>query len=248
MVENGVTFDLEVNEMEIRFLPSKKMLYEKAFSFVVRNIKNTLKKKNNFTLVLAGGNTPIPLYEKLATVELPWERIHLFWGDERFLPATNDENNFKRAYDIFISKINIPSKNIHRIKTEFPDPQICALEYEKELLNFFGTTPEFDLTILGMGTDGHTASIFPKSNVLDESNKLVVSTPPYGNPKVPRITLTLKSINNSKNILFLISDEKKLEIVREIIEDPQKAAEKYPAALVKAKKRTIWFIKGGIIL
>jgi 6-phosphogluconolactonase len=233
--------------MEIRFIIGEEIFYKKAFDFVVRNIKNTLKKKDNFTLVLAGGNTPIPLYEKLATVELPWKKVHLFWGDERFLPVTDDGNNFKRAYEAFISKINIPPENIHRIRTEFSEPEICAQEYEKELLDFFGTTPEFDLTILGMGADGHTASIFPKSDALNESKRLVVATPPLGNPRVPRITLTLKSINNSKNIIFLIAGLEKLGLIQEIVQNPEKKFKEYPATLVKGKKKTIWFVKGGIL-
>lgn len=242
MVENGENFDEVGKLIEVKRFSNKEKFYETALNFIVDLMNETLKRKNTFTLVLAGGRTPVPLYDRLSKCELPWDRIHLFWGDERFLPQNEAGNNFRVAYEVFISKIKIPSENIHRIKTEFSSAEVCALNYENELLKFFGTVPEFDLTLLGMGEDGHTASIFPKSPIIKESKRLVVPTPPHGDPKVPRITLTLKAINNSKNIIFLISGENKRKIFERIIKNSEEYSQEYPASLVKGKEKTIWFV------
>jgi len=228
--------------IEIKEFHDRVSFYSSALDFIVGTINSVLEKKDLFTFSLAGGNTPIPLYEKLCKVNLPWSKIHLFWGDERFLPPDDKFNNFKMAYDKFISKINIPYENVHRFKTELPDVEEVAANYEKELLEFLGKIPSFDLMLLGMGEDGHTASIFPKNETINVKDKLVAPVEPTGKPKVARITMTLRVLNNSKVVVFLISGEKKKKILKEIIEDPEKAKEFYPAACVRGKEKTVWFV------
>ena len=137
---------------------------------------------------------------------------------------------------MLLSRVNIPQNNVYRIKTELPLEK-AAEEYEKEIINFFqGREPTFDLILLGIGKDGHTASLFPNSNLLTENKRLVVPVSPSGAPYVPRITVTYEVLNNAKNILFLSSYNDKKNVIDEIITNKEKAKEKYPAARVQAKK------------
>jgi 6-phosphogluconolactonase len=137
---------------------------------------------------------------------------------------------------LLLSRVNIPQNNIYRIKTELPLEK-AAEEYEKEIINFFQTKePAFDLILLGVGKDGHTASLFPNSDLLTENKRLVAPVSPAGVPYVPRITVTYKVLNNAKNILFLSSYNDKKNIIDEIITNKEKAKEKYPAARVEARR------------
>ncbi|KUK80996.1 MAG: 6-phosphogluconolactonase, partial [Petrotoga mobilis] len=164
------------------------------------------------------------------------------WGDERYVDQKSEESNFKWAHDLLISKINISSNNVHRIKTELPIEK-ATQEYVKKIINFFGQqNPIFDLILLGIGEDGHTASLFPSSDTLKESKKLFTVTPPSGTPKLPRITATYKLLNKARNILFLSSYKGKEKVIDEILNHPKIAEEKFPAAKVKVKN-TYFFIK-----
>lgn len=243
MVENGEGFNKGCAIMvEIREFHNKSDFYSSALDFIVKTIEEVLGKKELFTLSLAGGNTPIPLYEMLAEFDLPWNKIHLFWGDERFLPPNNESSNFRMVYDKLLSKIDIPDENIHRFKTELLSIEEVAEDYERELLEFFRGFPSFDLMLLGMGEDGHTASIFPKSKTMNVKDKLVATVEPTGKPKVARVTMTLKVLNNSKIVVFLISGERKRKILKEIIENPERAKGYYPVAFVQGKEKTVWFV------
>jgi 6-phosphogluconolactonase len=141
------------------------------------------RRKGLFTVGLAGGSTPKTLYELLGNEnelyrsELCWEKIHVFWGDERHVPTDHPDSNYRMAREGMLSKVPLPSNNIHRIKSEMDDAHAVAAEYEQTLREFFGLAggefPRFDLLLLGMGSDGHTASIFPYSDVINENDRLV---------------------------------------------------------------------------
>ncbi|WP_121514748.1 MULTISPECIES: 6-phosphogluconolactonase [unclassified Petrotoga] len=231
--------------MQAKFFDDPQKFHNEAVNLIYNLYEESIEKNKLFTIMLSGGRTPLPVYEKLATEykdKINWEKVHIFWGDERYVDQKSDDSNYKWAYDLLISKINIPTNNVHRIKTELPIEK-ASQEYEKEIINFFGVqNPVFDLILLGIGEDGHTASLFPSSDSLKESKKLFTVTPPSGTPKLPRITATYKLLNNANNILFLSSYKGKEKVIDEILNNPKTAEEKYPAAKVKVKN-TYFFIK-----
>ncbi len=167
-----------------------------------------------FSVALSGGNTPRALYERLSASDMaeriPWPKTHLFWGDERCLPPDHPDSNYGMTAAALLSRVRLPAENVHRIQGELPPPQ-AAERYEAELRAFFGETPAFDLVFLGMGEDGHTASLFPGSPALAESVRWAVevehTTPPP--PLVSRVTLTYGVLNAARRVVFLVSGASK---------------------------------------
>jgi 6-phosphogluconolactonase len=194
-----------------------------------------IKEKGCFSCLLSGGSTPKILYQKIAnhpaSKRIHWKKVQFFWGDERCVPMDHIESNYKMASDVLFSKLPIPRINIHRIKTELP-PKQAAEEYQQEMSNFFskkiGQTglPSFDLVLLGMGTDGHTASLFPGTEALHETEKWVVAN--YVEKlNAWRITVTYKIINQARLILILAVGEQKAAVLKQILENEQPSG-KYP--------------------
>ncbi|MCW4031862.1 MAG: 6-phosphogluconolactonase [Candidatus Bathyarchaeota archaeon] len=213
-----------------------------------RKIKKVLFRKNEFNLAISGGNTPNRLFTLLGSEykdSISWQRVHIFWGDERCVQKDHPDSNYTMAYNNLISKITIPNKNIHRIITELKNPHKSALDYEELLKKFFskGSQYTFDLMLLGMGEDGHTASLFPKSPILKEEVHWVsdVIAPSTNRPR-NRITLTIPVINRSESIFFLISGKKKITIAESIFKEPKVAIKKYPAAMIRAIEDTTWYV------
>lgn len=238
---------------------------EQASIFVVDQIVNiansAVSDKGFCTIVLAGGRTPQHTYELLSepsrAEEMPWQQSHFFWGDERWLASKHPDSNFSMAHKALFSKVHIPPQNIHQIPTGNQNPEIGAEMYEKHLRDFFHskpltetiriseniTFPSFDLVLLGMGTDGHTASLFPGSNFLEEREKWVTAVKEgAGSPPVPRITLTLPVLNQAKNVFFLISGDKKRKILETFLDKPERTEMLYPAAHVKPRENLIWIV------
>jgi len=227
-------------------LVSKKDFDKTAAEFILSSAKKAIQKNGVFSIALSGGTTPLGVYKLLASQQKIWIDTHIFWGDERCVPYDDERSNFKSAYDNLISKIKIPTENIHKIPS-ITNPEKAALEYEKVLKDFFkiknNSLPEFDLILLGIGIDGHTASLFPTSKSLQEKKKWVVETDiPEIEPRVKRVTLTLPVINNAKSFLFLISGNEKKEIVDKIIEGDAEAQKNYPAAMIKPRGKITWMI------
>jgi len=228
---------------------------------IVNCARSAVSEKGFCTIVLAGGKTPRQTYELLSEPasadQMPWQQSHFFWSDERWLASNHPDSNFFMARNALFSKINIPPQNIHQIFTGHKAPETGAEMYEKHLRDFFHTKPLtetvrvsedltfpcFDLVLLGMGADGHTASLFPDSNYLDEKKNWVTAVKEdTGSPPVPRITLTLPVLNQAKNILFLLSGSKKREILNTILDKPEIAERLYPAAHVKPRESLIWIV------
>lgn len=237
---------------EIRVYPDIDSLSRAAAEAVFEISKAAVARSGRFTLALAGGNTPMHLYELLASEfrdKMPWNSTHLFWGDERFIPKTSPESNFKMANDSMISRLFLPSQNIHPISTELESPEDSANTYEEHLREFFQLEkaeqkyPKFDLVLLGLGDDGHTASIFAGDSILNEKKKWVaaVNVPPKYKTK-ERITLTLPVINSAKNVFFIVACKGKTEIVNKILADTKSAKNQYPAAMVQPKGELVWFL------
>ena len=214
-------------------------------------ICDTVKKKGCFALALSGGKTPQVLYDILANSyaeTMPWKSVHLFWGDERFVPQNHPESNYKMAYHTLMSKISIPADNVHPIPTEILPPEEAALAYEKVLQNFFKTSIDvksnqtFDLILLGIGVDGHTASLFPGNPALQERARWAVPVvAPHSFAIKNRITLTFSAINNSRSAIFLVSGEEKRGVVHSIIQNSP-CSRNYPAALIHPQEKRIWYI------
>jgi 6-phosphogluconolactonase len=230
----------------IKIFSSPFELAEKFAEEMVKMIKESADQKRFFTLALSGGSAPELLYallvEKYAQA-VPWQYVHFFWGDERCVSPDSAESNFGMAMGKLLSKIEIPSLNIHRIKGE-EDPVWEAIRYSEEIAQFTlkrEKIPSFDLILLGLGEDGHTASIFPGHLDLFNSEKIceVASHPVTGQK---RITLTGRVINNASAVAFLVSGKSKAGVVEKMFKkDP--LALNYPASfVVPVHGRLRWFI------
>ncbi len=190
----------------------------------IRLSSAAISERGRFTVALSGGSTPKKLFQLLASdefrerIDLP--RIHFFFGDERNVPITSDKSNFRMADENLFSKLNIPAASIHRFHTEIGDPAAIAADMEEDIRSLFALgadeAPCFDLVFLGMGADGHTASLFPGTMAIDERKRLVVENfiPKFDSF---RLTFTYQTINNARNIMFLVTGEDKAAALREVL-------------------------------
>ncbi|HKP82661.1 MAG TPA: 6-phosphogluconolactonase [Pyrinomonadaceae bacterium] len=194
-----------------------------------------LAQKDSFGVALSGGSTPKLLYQLLADqfqTQVPWSRTQFFWSDERHVPPDHPDSNYRMAYETLLSRVPVPESNVHRVFGENPSAQQAADEYEKVIV------PRLDLILLGLGADGHTASIFPGSEVLHETKRLVAA-PWVEKLNTYRITMTLPLLNNGASIVFLVSGAEKAQIVKEVLEGPKK----YPAQFVNPTDgELIWML------
>lgn len=186
-------------------------------------------------MALSGGSTPKILYQLLADAtqpfheQIPWAKIHFFWSDERHVPPDHPDSNYRMANEAMLSRVSVLSDNIHRVAGEKPNAAEAADDYEQTLKELTKESlPQLDLILLGLGSDGHTASIFPGSEVLHETKRLVAA-PWVEKLKTYRITMTLPLLNNGASVLFLVSGSDKAGIVKEVLEGPNQ----YPAQAVK---------------
>ena len=233
---------------EILHCPDLTELSRGAATLVVKQARQRVAERGTFTLVLSGGKTPLGLYEMLGQPpylsQMPWAQTHFFWGDERCVPPDRPDSNFGAAHATMVSKAPIPPDNIHRMRGEMP-PQEGADAYQLELHDFFvpldGEFPQFDLILLGMGANGHVASLFPGSPVLEGDHHWVMAVPPSGDPPLARLTLTLPVFNHAREILFLISGENKREAIHKVLADPENAGD-YPATRVHPRERLWWML------
>jgi len=195
-----------------------------AAEYFVARSSEAVAQKGFFTVALSGGSTPKALYELLAesfATEIPWSMTHFFWSDERHVPPDHPDSNYRMAYEAMLSRVPVPESNIHRVHSENPNADDAAREYEQTLM-------PLDLVLLGLGPDGHTASIFPGSEVLHETKRLVAA-PWVEKFNAHRITMTLPLLNNSASVLFLVSGAEKAEMVKQVLEGPRQ----YPAQFVQ---------------
>jgi len=230
---------------KIKIYPDKEALFSASSDLLISAMRQAVMTHRVCTVALSGGNTPRGVYRHLAIASvhyrIPWQKIHLFWGDERVVPPDHEESNYRMVKETLLDHISIPPGNVHRIKAEL-GADVAAEEYADELKRFFKTSlPEFDIILLGLGTDGHTASLFPETPILEEKEKPVnkVFASAYNSW---RISLTLPVINRARQIIFLASGENKSEIIREIF-TLDKPSRKFPASLVSPQKGDIlWML------
>lgn len=198
-----------------------------------------------FDLALAGGHTPRRLYEHLGAdyrQRIVWKETHLYWGDERYVPQDDPSSNYRMARETLIDPLNLSPAKVHPMPTSFPDPEDAARAYEQTLVQEFGAAgPRFDLVLLGIGPEGHTASLFPGSPALAETARWVVPVRVPAEPPV-RLTLTLAALNAAHEVFFLVTGAEKREIVAKLLAVKPQEASQYPAAQVRPRGRVMLFL------
>ncbi len=190
---------------EIRLHRDHAHLYASIAEAMLRRISNAVDARGVCRLVLAGGQTPIPLFDLLAASyreSIPWNHVHMYWGDERLVPYDHPYSNFGAAREHLVRRVPIPVTQVHPVPIDTADPVATASAYEATLRSHLGSRGRFDLTMLGLGADGHTASIFPGGPALTERRRWVL---PVSAPIQPplRVTLTLRVLNRSRHIYFI---------------------------------------------
>ena len=214
--------------------------FEAASEFS-RCVGENVAARGRFTVALAGGSTPRRLYALLADpaapfrAEIPWGRVHFFWGDERHVPPDDPRSNYRMAREELLAKVPVPAENVHRIEAERPDAGDAAAAYERELKRFFdlssGQAPRLDLVLLGMGSDGHTASLFPGSDALEVQDRLAVA-PWVSQLHAYRITLTLPVFGHAAAVLFLVSGAGKAVTLGAVL-DPDGPTDAFPCQRIR---------------
>lgn len=234
--------------VEVRRLATPQELFQTAADEVIRAATEAIAARGRFTIALSGGSTPKSLFTLIAanaSTSLPWDKVFFFWGDERHVGPTDAESNYRMANESILSKIPVPPGNVFRVLTENPDASAAADAYEQTLRKFFevpaGKFPRFDLILLGMGPDGHTASLFPETAALQEKSRFVVANW-VEKMKTSRITLTLPVLNAARLVVFLVSGIDKAPVLHEVLEG-KGPDEKYPSKLVHPTDgKLIWFV------
>lgn len=233
---------------EVRKLTTPQDLFQAAAEELIHAAKESVTERGRFTIALSGGSTPRGLYTLIAanaSGSLPWNQMFFFFSDERHVPPDNPDSNFRMANESLLSKIPISAKNIFRVPAENPDALAAAEAYNQTLMDFFappaGAFPQFDLILLGMGPDGHTASLFPETAALQEKSRLVVANR-VEKLNAYRITFTMPLINAARRVMFLVSGIDKAPALHEVFEGKE-PGEKYPSKLVRPTNgKLIWLV------
>lgn len=233
----------------IQTFADPKSLAHAAVAHFVQIAREAIETQDKFTVALSGGSTPKALYALLATApwqnQLDWNQVHLFWGDERHVPPSDSSSNFRMTQEQLLSQVPIPPENIHRIKAENPNANAAAIEYERELKHFFQLGehefPRFDLVLLGMGANGHTASLFPGTDAVHEQSRLVVA-PWVEELNTDRITLTPPVINNAAKIIFFVTGTEKAAPLKAVLEGPYQP-DRLPAQIIHPTQgKVVWMV------
>ena len=220
---------------DTRIYPTLEGMSEAAAESLVALVQRTVEHENRFSIALSGGNTPRYLYRLLATtyrVVIPWRKVHIFWGDERYVPPDDPRSNYRMAKEALLDHIPIPHDHVHPMPTLLPEIEEAAQAYEETLMsNLAGQWPRFDLILLGMGPDGHVASLFPHNIALEEEGRIVTAV--RAESEIPlRLTLTLPAINHAANVWFLVAGKDKSTTVRLAL-SPRATVTVAPASGVK---------------
>jgi 6-phosphogluconolactonase len=234
---------------QVVVVPDVEALAESAAERLLARVAHV---EDRAAICLTGGTSPEGLYKRLAQDPyrgaLPWNRIHWFIGDERFVPADDMRSNMGAARRLLLDHVGVPAGNIHPIATDATSPDVAARLYEAELKRFYGrdrldpANPLFNLVLMGLGRDGHTASLFPNSSALDEQQRWVVGVEQAGlAPFVPRVTLTLPALASTHEMLFLVSGDDKRETLGRVL-----SGEDLPASRAHANGDLVWLIDRAV--
>jgi 6-phosphogluconolactonase len=228
----------------VKIFDTKEEIPSQAADLFVTAAHNAIQKRGRFVLALTGGSSPVALYQLLATPayqeKIDWNKVFVFWGDERWVALDDDLSNAKMAFDTLLDKVNIPKSNIFPMYKEGISAENYALDYENSIKSITGDDGQFDLILLGMGDDGHTASLFPGQAVLQEEDKWVAAY--YLEPQTMfRITLTAPLINKARQIVVLTFGENKAHALNEVLHGDYNP-EKYPSQLIKPVDGELLFL------
>ena len=216
--------------------------------YVVAGLRAALDASDTASLVLAGGNTPLALYARLVEADLPWERVHVFWGDERLVPPDDPGSNHAAAHDALLSRVSLPEANVHRIKGEL-EPAAAVADYAEQLRAFAqqhdpgcpSPWPRFDVALLGLGEDGHTASLFPGSPAACVVPVQAVEAEYDGRP-AQRVTLTPIVFNHARRVAFLVTGANKAVAVAAAL-GPRRDPDQHPAQRIEPEEgEVVWFL------
>lgn len=232
-------------EPDVRVWADARDLSERAAAATVETIAAAVEHHRRFLLVLSGGNTPRALYRLLASKyrdQVPWSQVHVFWGDERFVPPDDPASNYRMARESLLDRVPLPALNIHPMPTQPSSPDTAARDYERTLrAEVGGQIPLFDLVLLGLGEDGHTASLFPRSPALNETTRWVVAVTAPVEPYT-RLTLTLPVIASAARIFVLVSGAGKATALEHVL-SPAADPDTYPAARLRTVGRKVtWWV------
>ncbi|MBW4519710.1 MAG: 6-phosphogluconolactonase [Scytolyngbya sp. HA4215-MV1] len=226
----------------VEVLIDKTALIQKSLDIFLEKAQAAIAERGVFTVALAGGNTPKPLYEAIVTQGLPWQKIHIFWGDERYVPPDHPDSNQGMARHAWLDQVGFPETNVHPMPTDEADPALAAQKYEAHLQTFFqippGQFPALDLVLLGIGDDGHTASLFPFTEALKVHDRLITVGNKDGQP---RITFTAPLINQAKTVVFLVAGASKQLALAEIFAE-NGDANHCPARLIQPQEELWWLL------
>ena len=241
---------MRIGESEIVILENAAALSFAAADLLVGCSNEALNHKSYFSIALSGGSTPKALFSLLVedasfNERIRWDKLHFFWGDERHVLPEDENSNYRMANEMMLAKARVRTGNIHRMQTEQPDAEKVAQYYEQELKNFFqlktGQLPVFDFNLLGIGPDGHTASLFPETQALYEKQRLVVANW-VEKLQTHRITMTTPVLNNADTIVFLVSGSEKAEILQKVLEGDHRP-DLLPAQLIQPSRgRLVWLV------
>jgi 6-phosphogluconolactonase len=243
--------------VEVRILQDAAAIAKRAAEEFIKSANTAAKAKGTFSASLSGGSTPKALYALLASDalrrQLPWDKMQLFFGDERHVEPTHPDSNFRMANEAMISKAPLKPEQVHRIKAENPDTEQAAREYEQELLSHFhladGQAPPFDLVLLGMGNEGHTLSLFPGTRALRDNGRLVMRNW-IGKLYAERVTLTAPAVNNAVLVIFMVAGADKALALKGVLEGPYEP-EQLPAQLIDPRHgKLLWLVDtaaGGML-
>lgn len=232
---------------EIRIVADAAMLAEIAAEEFIDAARGAVAARGRFTVALSGGSTPKRLYERLASAHssglaATWPQTHIFWGDERLVPPDHPDSNYRMACEVLLNRIDLPADQIHSIPTGIDDATEAASKYELDLRAFFSPAarqaPCFDLILLGLGGDGHTASLFPGSDAVREGTRWVVGHRLEGIPH-DRITLTFPVLNNAARVVFLVSGSDKAGALQSVLEGD--------APIDRVPARGLRPVRGGLL-
>ncbi len=228
--------------------PDLDALTAQALMLIQKRVFAAIDQQGRATLVLAGGSTPKRLYQQIAAQSWPWHQIHVFWGDERFVPPDHPDSNYHMTRITWLDRVPMPAGNIHPMPTVPLTPPAAAEAYEQELQAFFalkpGEFPVFDVILLGMGEDGHTASLFPHTAALQVCDRLV-TVGQKGDE--PRLTLTIPTLNFGRCVIFMVAGANKAPAYTQVT-SAQPQGEPLPAALIRPQGGDLWWLVESAVL
>jgi 6-phosphogluconolactonase len=237
-------------EREIRILADGAAIARRAAQEFVQAAASAVRERGSFNVALAGGSTPKALYSLLVNdptlrSQVPWDKMHLFFGDERHVPPDHPDSNFRMATEAMIAKSPMKPEEVTRIKGEYPDAGQAALEYEKALREYFklknGEYPRFDFMLVGMGNEGHTLSLFPGTKALHADGRIAVRNW-VGKLYAERITLTAPAASNAARVIFMVTGADKAPALKAVLEGPFEP-EQLPAQLLQPKNgKLLWLV------